>query len=135
MKLLIKKDGLISDIQKEFSILFPYLRIDFFRLPHTDKKLSPKNEKLGRFTPVNQLVKWNDDKVMEIDEGMTIGLFESVMEHAGLFVQVLRQSGRVWIETSYTDDWTLGRQNKEGKMMSSIHDAESEKQADWDDWN
>jgi len=135
MKLHIKKSGTISDIQKEFAGHFPYLRIDFFRLPHADKKLSPKSEKLDKYTPVGQMVKWNDDRIIEINEKMTINRFESLMEQLGMFVQVFRKSGRVWIETSYTDDWTLERQNEEGKMMSSIHEVGPEKQVDWDDWD
>lgn len=135
MKLHINRSGSIRDIQKEFSSYFPYLTIDFFRLPHTGKKLSPKSEKLDKNTPVEQMVKWDDDKIMEINEKMTISQFESMMEQIGMFVQVFRKSGRVWIETSYTDDWTLERQNEEGKMMSSIHDIDTEKQVDWDDWD
>jgi len=135
MKLQIKKDALLRDIQKDFNRHFPFLRIAFFKLPHTDRELSPQNEELQRFTAVSELVKWTEDKVMEIDEEMTIGQFELTMKQIGLFVQVFRKSGRVWIETSYTDDWSLQKQNEEGKMMSSIHDAESEKQNDWDDWD
>jgi hypothetical protein len=135
MKLHIRKNGLLSEIQEEFSAYFPYLRIDFYRFPHKDKKLSPKNENLDKFTPVNRLVKWNDDREVEIEEQMTIGQFEAAIEAQGLFVQVFRKSGRVWIETSYTDDWTLQKQNKEGEMLSSIHNIESKKQVDWDDWD
>jgi len=135
MKLHIQKDGLLTDIQKQFSGHFPYLKIDFYRFPHLDQKLSPKNERLDKYTSVSQLVKWNDDKLVEIDDQMTISQFESAMEQIGLFTQVFRKSGRVWIETSYTDDWSLEKQNEEGKMLSSVHDIDSEKQIDWDDWN
>jgi hypothetical protein len=100
-----------------------------------DKKLSPKNESLDKYTSVSEIVKWNDDKVIEINDQMTISQLESIMGQIGLFVQVLRKSGRVWIETSYTDDWSLQKQNEEGKMLSSIHDIDSEKQVDWDDWD
>jgi hypothetical protein len=33
-------------------------------------------------------------------------------------VQVFRQSGRVWLETTRTDDWTLAEQNKQGEELS-----------------
>jgi hypothetical protein len=135
MKLNIQKDGQLVDIQNQFSEHFPYLRIDFYRFPHMDKKLSPKNESLDKYTPVSEVVKWNDDKIIEIDDQMTISQLESTMEQIGLFVQVFRKSGRVWIETSYTDDWSLQKQNEEGKMLGSIHDIDSEKQVDWDDWD
>ena len=135
MKLNIQKNGQLVDIQRQFNEHFPYLRIDFYRFPHMDKKLSPKNESLDKYTSVSEIVKWNDDKVIEINDQMTISQLESIMGQIGLFVQVLRKSGRVWIETSYTDDWSLQKQNEEGKMLSSIHDIDSEKQVDWDDWD
>lgn len=136
MQLYIRKTGPLSDIQEEFSRYFPYLKIEFYRLPHTEKKLSPKNEKLDRYTPVSRVVKWENDKVIEFNEKMTVSQFEAMMDYeAGLFVQIARQSGRVWIETSYTDNWTLEEQNEQGKIMSSIHEASSEKQGDWEDWD
>lgn len=136
MKLHIKKDGRLSDIQEEFNHYFPYLRLEFYRLPHIKKKLSPKNEKIDRFTPVILLVKLEEDKIIEFSEKITVGQFEALMNYeAGLFVQISRQSGRVWIETSYTDDWTLKEQNEQGKIMGSIHEVSSEKQANWEDWD
>lgn len=136
MTLHIKTDGMIGDIQNEFNSYFPFLWIEFFRLPHSKKELSPKNDKINRFSPVNQLVKGDNARIVELNEKMTIRQFEALMaEQAGLNVQVLRKSGRVWIETSFTDDWSLEQQNEEGRVMSTIHDVSSRKQVDWDDWD
>jgi len=44
-------------------------------------------------------------------------LKNSIAESTGLMVKIFRKSGNVWIETSLTDDWTLDRQNEEGKLM------------------
>jgi hypothetical protein len=135
MKLHIKKDGMLSDIQKEFNDYFPYLWIEFFSLPHKKKELSPKNDKLNKFSRIGGLVKLDNDKVVELNEKMTIIEFESLIaQQVNLNVQVLRKSGRIWLETSLTDDWTLEHQNEEGRMMSSIHDVSSEGQVEWDDW-
>lgn len=135
MKLHLKKKETIRDIQKEFNGYFPYLKIEFFRSQHTVKKLSPKDEKLDEFTPLSKLVSWHGSKEIEIGENMTVSQFEAIMsQKAELFVQVFRQAGRIWIETSFTDNWTLAQQNEEGKMMSSIHDVDSEKQVGWDEW-
>lgn len=127
MELQIKMSAQLSDVQKQFNTYFPYLRIDFFKFPHKERKLSPDWERLDRFTTVCEVVKWTDDKVIEINELHTVNQFESIMADTGLFVQVLRKSGRVWIETSHTDNWTLNRQNKEGEMLGGIHDAENGK--------
>lgn len=134
MKLHIKKDGIIKDIQKQFTEFFPYLKIDLFEFPHANKKMSPRKERIDQNMRINQFVKWDGDKVIEINEKMTVSQFETIMAQAGLFVQVSRKSGRIWIETSHTDDWTLEQQNEEGRLMSTIHDVTS-KQGDWDDWD
>lgn len=123
MKLHIQNSGLLNDIEKEFSGHFPYLRIDFYRFPHhKDGKLPPKGESLDKFTPVRQLVTWSGDKVVEVNHETTISQFEAAMKQVELFIQVFRKSGRVWIGTSYTDDWSLQKQNEEGEMLSRIHD-------------
>jgi hypothetical protein len=33
---------------------------------------------------------------------------------------VFRKSGKTWLETSVTDDWTLKRQNEEGMELSRM---------------
>ncbi|MFZ9982087.1 MAG: hypothetical protein ACO3FI_08660 [Cyclobacteriaceae bacterium] len=43
---------------------------------------------------------------------------EEFKSATGLLVKIFRKSGNVWIETSLTDDWTLERQNEEGKSMT-----------------
>jgi len=40
------------------------------------------------------------------------------LEDYGLNVQVFRNSGRVWLETTMTDDWTLAEQNRQGEELS-----------------
>lgn len=135
MKLHIKKDGAVSDIQKEFNAGFPYLKIEFFWHSHANKELSPKNDKIDPLTSVGKLVKWDRDKVVKVDEKMKTIEFETMWEKKyGLFVQVFRKSGRVWLETSHTDDWSLERQNEEGKMMSSIHNVNPEEENAWDEY-
>lgn len=136
MKLHLKKNGSFGDIQKEFNQYFPYLKIEFFKFPHTDKKLLPVNEKIDQDILVDQVIKWDSDQIFEFDEKMTVSQFEAMInQQTGLFVQVYRKSGRVWLQTSHTDNWTLAQQNEEGKMMSTIHEATSERQVDWDDWD
>jgi hypothetical protein len=42
-------------------------------------------------------------------------LFE---DQFGLFVQVFRRSGNLWLETTVTDSWSLQKQNEQGKELS-----------------
>lgn len=58
-------------------------------------------------------------KVSEVEE-----LFA---REAGLYVQVFRRSGSLWIETTFTDDWTLEQQNREGELLSADFPASFDK--------
>jgi hypothetical protein len=38
----------------------------------------------------------------------------------GLSVQVFRRSGKAWLETTFTDGWTLEEQNSQGEDLSKL---------------
>ena len=42
---------------------------------------------------------------------------KSIEEEFGIHVQVLRKSGRVWLQTTATDDWTLAEQEQEAANL------------------
>ena len=50
----------------------------------------------------------------------------------GLYVQVFRKSGRVWLETTATDNWTLEQQDEEGKSLNEHLGIKSEDLNDHD---
>ncbi|GAA4312426.1 hypothetical protein [Compostibacter hankyongensis] len=126
MELHIRVYSQVRDLQEDFNARFPYLRLEFFRYPHADKKLSSRGEEIDSSTPLSQLSK-SVPAVIEVNEKMTVSQTEKeFQERLGLFVQVLRKSGRIWIETSLTDHWTLEQQNSEGESMSSMHERRRE---------
>jgi hypothetical protein len=50
----------------------------------------------------------------------------------GLYVQVFRKSGRIWLETTATDNWTLEQQNEEGKSLNEHLNIKPDSQDDHD---
>jgi hypothetical protein len=44
----------------------------------------------------------------------------------GLSVQIFRQSGKAWLETTVTDKWTLEKQNEQGKALSARNPRDGE---------
>jgi hypothetical protein len=63
---------------------------------------------------------------------MTVQELERVFqEELGLFIQVFRRSGKVWLETTATDNWTLFKQNEEGQELSVRNDAPREDLSDY----
>jgi len=111
----------ISDLQKEFNDVFPFLKLEFFHRPHANHRGSLKKDIFNTGMTLKECYKKDakgsillkaDMKVAELEE-----LFQNVF---GLSVQVFRKSGNSWLETTVTDDWTLKRQNDEGRELSSL---------------
>ena len=56
---------------------------------------------------------------LSISDSMTVGELEKVfLESFGLPIQISRKSGRIWLETTMTDNWTLKHQNDHGRELS-----------------
>ena len=51
---------------------------------------------------------------------MSVAALERMFaENYGLYVQVFRRSGRLWLETTATDNWSLHYQNEQGRELSN----------------
>jgi hypothetical protein len=123
MKIEVNKDKTIAEIQQEFSAMFPFLKLVFFSKKHDAYKGSPakfmitdRNQKLGDIekTPVSGALFIE----REMPTWQTERLFE---QEFGLHVQVFRQSGNTWLETSVSDDLTLEDQNAKGQASQRHH--------------
>jgi hypothetical protein len=121
MKLAINDKRKIFAIQDEFNALFPYLKLEFFAKPHkpggaSAKKLMKSNSKtLGECRTIH-----SDGKITITAEMTVSDLEQSFSDVYGLGVQVFRQSGKVWLETTVTDHWTLDEQNRQGEALSKL---------------
>jgi len=120
MHLHIAPNRLISEVQKEFNRLFPFLKIEFFnsrlvqRSGFSAQQIIPQNRKIGD----NQAQITDGD--IEIREEMKVNELEKLFkEKFSLAVQVFRKSGNLWLETTMTDNWTLQQQNEHGREIST----------------
>lgn len=119
MKILINDQRKISAIQKEFNEMFPYLKIEFFDEPH--KVGAPSSKKIIKhpIKTIGECRKSHTQGTIAITPDMTVADLERAFNDIyGLSVQVFRKSGKVWLETTVTDNWTLEKQNKEGEELS-----------------
>jgi len=121
MTITINDKRKIFAIQEEFNALFPYLKIEFFSKPHkpggasSKKHMKPGGNTLGESRTIH-----NNGK-LTITPHMTVAdLEQNFSDVYGLSVQVFRKSGKVWLETTVTDKWTLEEQNKQGESLSKI---------------
>ncbi|MCC6816999.1 MAG: hypothetical protein IT267_11350 [Saprospiraceae bacterium] len=130
MQIIINEDMLLSDIQKEFSLRFPFLKIEFFKNPHQDKEASGKSSLLPndlKVKAIHSLIQ--NSAPISISGSMSVTELEQIFhDQYGLNIQVFRKSGNVWIETTVTDDWTLDKQNQEAADF--IHAAKEAKNSD-----
>lgn len=119
MKIAINDNRKIVAIQEEFNKVFPYLKLEFFSRSHkagsgsAKKYIESRNLSLGEFRTLHT------KKNMTITPDMTVRLVEQgFKEYYGLNIQVFRKSGKVWLETTVTDGWTLEEQNLQGESLS-----------------
>lgn len=120
MLLEIHGERQISEIQKDFSTVYPFLKIEFFKNGNMRRDRYPVN----RLIPHTRLLKdawfWKKDKgLLEVTDTMSVTEFENaMMDEFGLSAQVFRRSGNLWLETTMTDNWTLRQQNEHGREIT-----------------
>ena len=118
----ISPEKTLGALQTEFLEAFPGLKIAFFSKPHSEFKgsaakflLQDRDMPLGQLSPkmkVGELLANHDSVVSTVEK-----LFEADF---GLHVQVFRKSGRTWLETSVTDNLTLGEQQAKAASSENI---------------
>jgi hypothetical protein len=118
MKIVVSGEKSIAAIQQEFQEEFPFLRVDFFQpgrepLQSKEKNRIPANKTFEAFKTNS-----HSEHIL-ITPSMTVAeLEEKFKVHYGLSMQIFRKSGKVWLETTLTDTWTLQEQNEQGKALS-----------------
>jgi hypothetical protein len=115
--LMIKSNKTLSSVQDEFSTRYPYLKLEFFRRNHGQGEGSAKKDLIHKDLILKNVNKKKTS--IEVDDDMSVGRLESLFQEVfGIWAQVFRKSGRIWLETSKTDEWSLRRQNEQGKELS-----------------
>lgn len=138
MEIIINDTRAVSEIQKEFARQFPFLKLEFFDMPHRENEALPKSKIFSHDKKLGTCRKKHNEGVLNISPKNTVsGLENELWKNFGLSAQVFRKSGNLWIETSLTDSWTLEQQNREGYEMSDSNarkNAETPDLTDRDVW-
>lgn len=121
MKILINDTRKIADIQEEFHEHYPYLKLIFFSGTHKPKCETSKTLMIHANKTVGECRTKHNQGFIEIVPFMSVTNLEQHFNTIfGLGVQVFRQSGKAWLETTVTDSWTLEEQNKQGEALSKF---------------
>ncbi len=130
MKSDIARQALLRAVQEQFSIKFPYLKIDFSRGGRDSLRAdngvngrSKESEPAGQ-NPQQQEdtrvaatdILWNG---FAVSGDMKVSELEVLLQYEfGLPARILRKSGNLWLETEMTNQWTLGQQNDHGRDIA-----------------
>jgi hypothetical protein len=122
MYLEINGERLIGEIQKDFSSMYPFLKIEFFRNGKIRRDRYPIDKIIPSGKRLKEAWQWKKDQgKLEVSDKMSVTDFENAfMDEFGLSAQVFRRSGNLWLETTITDYWTLKQQNDHGKELTNI---------------
>jgi hypothetical protein len=121
MKIIINDRRKIDAIQKTFNAQFPYLKLEFFSKPHKVGGASSKKIMKSPSKTLGECRTIHDSGTLTITPQMTVAnLEQGFADVYGLSVQVFRKSGKVWLETTVTDNWTLEEQNRQGEALSKL---------------
>ena len=121
MKIIINDHRKVFAIQEEFNTAFPYLKLEFFSKPSkaggtsTKKLVNHGNKTLGECRNIH-----NKGTVTITPTMTVVDLEERFNDVYGLGIQLFRKSGKVWLETTVTDGWTLEEQNHQGESLSKV---------------
>lgn len=119
MEIKIGDDTKFNEVQDKFAKVFPYLKVEFYKEKYSENEVSTKDRISSDKIISDQAKSFKQNKV-DITSSQTVAELEKEFyEKFGITMQVSRKSGRIWIETSKTDDRTLESQNELGKTMST----------------
>jgi hypothetical protein len=120
MNLFISADRLISETQRDFNTVYPFLKIEFFK----NGNVWLHNHAAGKTVSSQKRIKdagfsQHDPGELFIHDLMKVSELEAMFgTRFGLAVQVFRRSGNIWLGTTMTDDWTLKQQNDHGQEIT-----------------
>ena len=126
MELFFSSESTIREINKGFQKRFPFLKLEFYRQQAKTEQYKYWKDKLSAHVTLKETGSKLIPAMIKIDPIDTVDELEQrLRNNYGLFVQVLRKSGDVWLETVQTNDFTLERQNSIGatvpKQRYNIH--------------
>jgi hypothetical protein len=132
-ELVINNQQSITGVQRQFNNIFPFLKIEFFRQAPISGIGNAKNKMIIYDMKLSDLQNVNKGGSINLTSKMTVSDLEKYFEKEfGLFIQVFRKSGKIWLETTATDNWTLEQQNEEGKSLEEHLNSEDENTDDHD---
>ena len=114
MDIRIAPNLTIASFQEQFQKRFPFLKLEFFKVK-SGATIRPENKieatrcfgDLDSGSAVGQIHLTGLTTVRELEE--------QIRQQFGIHAEIFRKSGKVWLRTTTTDNWTLDEQNAEAR--------------------
>jgi hypothetical protein len=122
METLIDDSTRIFEIQEIFNNHFPYLKLEFFDLDPTQKKNYSKSNLITNVNKtIGEIRHIHRTGYISMNGHQKVSTLEkNFFRDFGINVQVFRKSGNTWLQTTSTDEWTLGEQNNMAESISKF---------------
>ena len=123
----IQDNKTLKIIQDEFNGKFPSLRLEFYAEPHKSGEISSKREQINNEKTISEVRSVRSEGELSIHPNQKISTLESNFEEQyGLYAQVFRRSGNIWLQTGATDCWTLAEANRKGEHSRELYQQKYE---------
>ncbi len=121
MKLSVSSEIKTNELIRQFSEIYPYLRLEIY---HKGREMGDAAHQANLSDIINNKTFEN----FEIIPEMTVAEVEtSFWEKMGIQISIFRKSGRTWLESSYTNYWSLEKQNNLGKELNDFMNVPPQK--------
>ncbi len=123
----------LVDIQKEFNEMFPYLKLEFFSTVRVGLAHKLSRKPLDPGMTVAHAQSKPAGATIEIHPALKVRELERILnDKLFLSAEVFRCSGKMWLQTTHTDEWTLEHQNNHGKEITDGSWVKDKTESDYD---
>ncbi len=121
MKLSVSSEIKTNELIRQFNEIFPYLRLEIYHKGHEMGDAAHPSH-------LSDIINLKQFENFEIIPEMTVAEVESSFwEKMGIQISIFRKSGRTWLESSYTNYWSLEKQNNLGKELNDFMNVPPQK--------
>jgi hypothetical protein len=125
MNLFLSSESTLRDINKEFQLQFPFLKLEFYRHRHQTGETSLFEKKVSSRKPLKDISNLLPGFISIDAMDSVADVEQRFQKKFGLPIQVFRRAGDIWVETVETDRLTLLKQNNMGviapRMNFNVH--------------
>jgi len=121
MEIFIDDTAKIWEVQEAFNTHYPFLKLQFFEFDPTKKNtftssnlITDTGKTIGEIRHIHHIgaISLNGhQKVATLEKNFLKGF--------GINAQVFRKSGKEWLRTTATDEWTLSEQNQVAQEIAA----------------